>query len=172
MRGSRNLVVIIAVVASALVAGHAASQDGQDAKGSEQAMAPYTVADFAVSLAQSLHLTPPEGKKVFTPESASWALWQSGVRIQADSRKVLTEEVLAATISQLGFNVVPSEADRIVTAEKAGTALATFINSDTLERLRAGGAKLAGNGGDDFNNGNGKGGKFKRKNDKSPGTSD
>ena len=168
MKGTRSIAVIAAVFAAAMVFAHAAGEQAKQSENDASAARGYTVGDFAVNLAQSLRLTPPGGTSSFTAESASWALWQNGIRIQADSKKSLTEEVLTSTMSQIGINLVPTEPGRLVTAEKAGTAISTFVNSDTLERLRAQGATLAGNGDDDFNNGNGKGGKFKRKSDKSP----
>lgn len=171
MKATKCILIAGAVLAAALASGNA--EEKTAAKASESPAArEYTVGDFAVNLAQSLHLALPEGQRSFTPESATKVLWKNGVRIQADSRKELTEEVLTSTMTQLGFNLVPNEAGRAVTADRAESALSTFINSDTLERLRRNGMEIAGNGGDDFNNGNGKGGKFKRKNDKSPGTSD
>lgn len=176
MRGFKSLVVAGTVIAASLCAAYAAEGSARSAAESSRSESTpareYTVGDFAVRLAQSLHLTPPDGQSAFTPESASRVLWQNGVRIQADSRKGLTEEVLTSTMTQLGFNLVPNEAARAVSAQKAETTLTTFINSDTLDRLRMNGMEIAGNGGDDFNNGNGKGGKFKRKKDQSPGTSD
>jgi len=164
-----SLSLLAAVVASGgAFARQAAPATGPAPSGSP-AQGVYTIGEFAVRMAQSLKLAPPE-KGVFTPESASWALWRVGVRLDAALEEPLTEDRLVHALRQIGFNLTASDPPRAVSIEKANAILTTFLNEATAERLRqAHGTVVApGNGGDDFNDGNGKGGKFKRKGPKSP----
>jgi hypothetical protein len=136
----------------------------------------FTIGDFALQVAHALDLTPAD-RSGFTPASAAFALWQNGVRLRSSLADPLTEEDLTSALRQLGFNLTPSVPERVVSEDRSSLVLSTFVNSSTVERLRrssgsAAAPRLAsgGNPGDDFNNGNGKGGKFKRKGPKSPGS--
>jgi len=157
------------LVACVVVAPVLASDAPPTAPAVGAVAATFSVGQFAVELAKSLNLKAPESE--FTPDSAAWALWQNGVRIRPDLDRDLTEADVAATMQQLGFSLTASNPAKTVPAEKAGLVLNTFVNSSTIQRLRQKGTpsvSAAGNGGDDFNNGNGKGGKFKRKGGRSP----
>ncbi len=123
----------------------------------------YTVGQFAIGLAEALKLQP-QGKGTLTPRRAAEALWKRGVRLDPDLSKPVTEEDLALALRQLGFDLSTSTPDALVTAARARQAMATFVNESTLRSL----SQIEPNPNDDFNNGNGKGGKFKRKSDKSP----
>jgi len=147
------------VIGSFSIAGVFAAPSGSDA----------TVGGFAVHLAKSLNLPSPKGG--FTAESARLALWKAGVRIPADHKRALKESDVVSTLSQMGFNLSTDRPARVVSEEKADSIIATFVNAAALSasaRNGSGFSVIEGNGGDDFNNGNGKGGKFKRKKDKSP----
>jgi hypothetical protein len=123
----------------------------------------YSVGRFAIGLAEALKLQPP-GKAAFTPRSASEALWKRGVRLNPNLSKSVTEEDLTLALRQLGFDLVTSAPGAPVTEARAREAMATFVNESTVRSLSG----IEPNPNDDFNNGNGKGGKFKRKSDKSP----
>lgn len=126
-----------------------------------------TVGDFAVQLASALQLPAPRGGH--SAESASAALWKVGVKIQPDFRKALTESDVTGTLSQIGFNLTTEDPGRFVSSERSGNIINTFVNSSGVsDRIRSTAAATAP--ADDFNNGNGKGGKFKRKGPKSPGS--
>jgi hypothetical protein len=135
----------------------------------------YTIGNFAIDLARSLQLAPSDHSG-FTPASASFALWRSGVRLRPSLDEALTETDLTAALRQIGFALTPSVPDRQVSADRAAVVLSTFVNGAAAERLRningskRVAAQTSGNTDDDFNNGNGKGGKFKRKGPKSPGS--
>lgn len=128
-----------------------------------------TVGSLAIHVARSLGLQPKDGGAL-TPEAASWALWSHGVKMRPQVQARATEEDLVLALRQIGFTVTATRPDRPLTQEKTLKVLSTFVNDATAaELLRRGRVGLAaGNGGDDFNNGNGKGGKFKRKGPKSP----
>jgi hypothetical protein len=123
----------------------------------------YSVGQFAIGLADALKLQP-SGKGAFTPRTASEALWKRGVRLNPDLSKPVKEEDLALALRQLGFELVTSTPGALVTEARARQAMATFVNESTARSLSG----ITPNPNDDFNNGNGKGGKFKRKSDKSP----
>lgn len=143
------------------VAGlHAAAGTVAPAGGGHEAVAA-TVGDFAVQLASALQLPGPRGG--FSSESASLALWKAGLKVHPDSRKPLTEADITAVFAQMGFNLTSEDPGRAVTAERSMTIIGTFVSPGGMRSMLS-----AANGGDDFNNGNGKGGKFKRKGPKSP----
>jgi len=130
-------------------------------KGSDS-KSPMRVGDFAVQLAQAMNL-----KTDGTEASAKKALGDIGIKV-GDLNTGLTEGQLVTMLGQVGIQVRSSNPGRSVTGVKAEAVVKTF--SRELNRAAsAGSVELAGNGGDDFNNGNGKGGKFKRKANLSPG---
>ena len=120
------------------------------------------VGDFAVQLADAMNI-----KHDGTPGGAKKALGALGIRV-GDLNATLTEGRLVTLLGDLGIKVKSSATGRAVTGGKAEAVVKTFQR----ELRRAAGA---GNVGlekkpiDDFNNGNGIGGKFKRKANLSPG---
>ncbi len=129
-----------------------------------------SVGTFAVRLATALQLPGPRGG--FTSETAAVALWQVGVRVKPTLGKPLTEADVTDALSQMGYALRSDEPDRFVSSGRAGTIVSTFVNSGAVaERMKKRRTvSFGGNGDDDFNNGNGKGGKFKRKGHRSPGS--
>jgi hypothetical protein len=120
-----------------------------------------TVEKFVVDLARAMNL-----KDAGTAEGASKAL--RGLGITFDEQGGLTEGQLVRALKVLGIRVRTSSPTALVSEAKAANVLKTFRAE--LTRAAAG-TSLAGdtNPNDDFNNGNGKGGKFKRKANLSPG---
>jgi hypothetical protein len=170
----RRRLVDLAVVAVAVlglglggaVSGFAATASRTGGGAIKAKAEPLTVGEFTVQLATALQLAVPKGG--FSSESASLVLWKNGVKVPANHEKALTEEDVVTTLTQLGYTLRTEDPGRFVTSERANAILNTFVDGNTGEKLRKGGATISGNGGDDFNNGNGKGGKFKSKKDKSP----
>lgn len=131
-----------------------------------------TVGFFAIRLATALDLPVPQAG--FDEESASWALWKAGVRVSPQVHKTLTERDVVDALSQLGFALTTTRPDVSVNARRAEAIVNTFVGaSAAAEKARQSATvQAAGNGGDDFNNGNGKGGKFKRKSKRSDSGTD
>ncbi len=160
----------VSTFAGASPANNSVATQAQAAPAQESPGQEVTLGDFTVRLAAALQLPGPRGG--FIPESAAAALWKVGVRVRPEFRKPLTESDVTSTLSQIGFNLVSVQPDRAVDSSHADAIISTFVGSGTLpERVKRNMVVAAGNGGDDFNNGNGKGGKFKRKGPKSPGSS-
>lgn len=122
---------------------------------------PMRVGDFAIELVQAMNLRV-EGE--LTAASARKALADVGVKL-GQPNKTLTEGELVSVLGQLGVRVRSSDPGRAVTSGKGSAVLTTF----KAELGRASGIGIEGDKPDDFNNGNGKGGKFKRKANLSPG---
>jgi len=169
-KGNRLLFAISAIATLGLglssAAGVLASTPAAAVATQEQVAA--TVGEFAVQLAGALQLPGPSGG--FNAESASLALWKVGVKVTPDFRKPLTEADVTSTLGQLGFTLTSEDPGRVVSRERSSTIIGTFVGSGTLPgRVKQSiSDTAAGNGGDDFNNGNGKGGKYKRKSHQSP----
>lgn len=127
---------------------------------------PITVGDFAVQLVGAMNL---QVSGDLTEESAMTALRQLGLNLgSAGSR--LTEGDLVRVLGQLGVNVRTASPGRSVTEAKASAVVRTFRGELSRAATSSGLATIEGNKpDDDFNNGNGKGGKFKRKANLSPG---
>lgn len=160
----RKIFLSFSVIVLSLTAAVVAQDRGGASTAALGADNHYTLGRFAVDVAQALGLEPPESG-TFSPEGASWVLWRNGVRVDADLDKPLTEQSLVSVIGQLGFSLTAQQPARVVGADKAARVISTFVGKDAATRLRNRSTHLlaAGNGNDDFNNGNGKGGKFKRK---------
>jgi hypothetical protein len=123
---------------------------------------PMRVGEFAIQLVQAMNLRV-DGE--LTEASAQKALKGVGVNLGRPD-KTLTEGELVTVLGQLGVRVRSSDPGRAVTAGKGSAVLTTF----KAELGRASSAiGIEGDKPDDFNNGNGKGGKFKRKANLSPG---
>lgn len=135
------------------------------APASTQKSAPITVGSFAVELARAMNLKVTGG---LSADSAKKALGDLGIAM-GPSDVSLTEGELVKVLGQLGINVRTSDPSRMVSTAKAENVVRTFRGELTKAAAGAGVVAAAGNGGDDFNNGNGKGGKFKRKANLSPG---
>ena len=134
--------------------------------------APYTVAEFAADLAAAM------GVPSQSSDSAVGTLRGRGIRIGNPSAP-LTEGDLVNLLTQAGISVTTSQPEKSVNKSRGREVLAAF------------GAQLSAKGGglntspcvgcnngtgstpnDDFNNGNGRGGKFKRKKKNSQNGSD
>ena len=177
MRKSNRLAFVVGTVATmslALLAtvGAVVASGAADAATAAKVEKPVaaTVGDFAVQLATALQLQKPTTG--FTAESASAALWQVGVKIQPNFKKALTEKDVTSALSEIGYNVRTDDPTSIVSIEKSNAIITTFISSGTLSDRTKGTISVtaAASKDDDFNNGNGKGGKFKRKGGQSPST--
>jgi hypothetical protein len=122
------------------------------------------VGDFAVQLVQAMNL---KVNGPLTEVSAKKALGEIGVGLGRLDKK-LTEGELVGVLGQLGVRVRTSDPGKPVTAGKAQAVVRTF--KAELMKASAGAVieTIEPNPNDDFNNGNGKGGKFKRKSDNSP----
>jgi hypothetical protein len=123
---------------------------------------PVRVGDFAIQLADAMNI-----KHDGTPGGAKKALGDLGIRV-GDPNATLTEGKLVSLLGNLGIQVKSSSTGRAVTGGKAEAVVKTF-QRELRRAAVTGNVELAGNGDDDFNNGNGKGGKFKRKANLSPG---
>jgi hypothetical protein len=123
---------------------------------------PMRVGDFAVELARAMNLKV-DGP--LTGVAAKKALGDLGINL-GDVGKTLTEGELVTVLGQVGVKVRTADPSKSVSTGKVGAVLRTF----KAELTKASSSRfIEGNGGDDFNNGNGKGGKFKRKANLSPG---
>ncbi len=127
--------------------------------------APISTGDFVVSLVRAMNPKAPAG---LTAEAAVKELSRLGITVSGSFKDTLKEGQLVSILRQLGVNVRAANPAREVSVAKATNVISTFRVE--LGKAAAGaGIVAAGNGGDDFNNGNGKGGKFKRKANLSPG---
>jgi len=129
---------------------------------------PITVGDFAVELVGAMNLKVSGD---LTEDRAINTLRQLGLNLGSANSK-LTEGELVRVLSQLGVNVRTSSPGRAVTDSKANAVVRTFRGELSRAAASSGMATIEGtdpNPNDDFNNGNGRGGKFKRKANLSPG---
>lgn len=120
-----------------------------------------TVEKFMVDLARAMNL-----KDASTVEGAAKAFNGLGITF-GDPKANLNEAELVRVLSVLGIRVRTSNPAAVVSSGKVDTVLRTF-NSE-LRRAAAGASAAASDCGDDFNCGGGKGGKYKRKANLSPG---
>lgn len=122
------------------------------------------VGEFAVLMAKAMNL-PAE-----SVDAAVRSLQGANVRVAGGHDKDLVEGDLINLLSQIGINVTTSDPARKVTKDRAGEIVGAF----SADFARAGAEVPVENGtgvaegnpsnpNDDFNNGNGRGGKFKRK---------
>ena len=130
---------------------------------------PITTGDFVVSLVRAMDAKAPAG---LTPDAAAKELGKLGISVTGPMNAPLTEGQLVTLLRQFGVNVRAADPGRQVSQAKANNVIATFRGEITKVGAANGIVSAAGNGGDDFNNGNGKGGKFKRKANLSPGNKD
>ena len=84
----------------------------------------YTVGEFAVVLASSLDLAPPE--EGFDSETALATLNAAGVALDQDPDAALTEAAVVDALNQLGLNVTTSSPDTAVSRSTANQVLASF----------------------------------------------
>ena len=130
---------------------------------------PISIGDFVVSLVRAMDSKAPAG---LTPDAAAKELGKLGISIGGSMKDPLTEGQLVALLRQFGVNVRAADPARQVSQAKANNVISTFRGEITKVAAVGGLVSAAGNGNDDFNNGNGKGGKFKRKANLSPGNKD
>jgi len=131
--------------------------------------APITTGDFVVSLVKAMDPKAPAG---LSADAAVKELGKLGISVSGSLGSPLTEGQLVTLLRQFGVNVRAADPGREVTQAKANNVISTFRGEITKVAAVGGLVSAAGNGGDDFNNGNGKGGKFKRKANLSPGNKD
>jgi len=120
---------------------------------------PIRVGDFAVQLVQAMNLKV-DGP--LTEVSANKALGEIGIALGRLDRP-LTEGELVGVLGQLGIRVRTSDPGREVTSSKASAVVRTFQTE-----LSKASADSSIEYYDDFNNGNGKGGRYKFKGNPSP----
>jgi hypothetical protein len=160
LRGFLGLVLCLGLANVAVVAAPAhASQVPSPVR-----HAPYTVAEFAADLAAAM------GMPGQSSDSAVATLRGRGIQIGNPSAP-LTEGDLVNLLSQAGVSVTTTQPDRKVDKSRGGEVLAAF--GAQLTSQAKGGLNTTpcvgctdgtgNNPNDDFNNGNGRGGKFKRK---------
>jgi hypothetical protein len=129
---------------------------------------PVSVGFFAKELARAMNLKVSGD---LTEASAVKALRELGLSLGSPKGQ-LTEGRLVTVLGQLGINVRTSNPGRSVTEAKASAVVRTFrgeLGRAAAASGRTGIESSDPNPNDDFNNGNGKGGKFKRKANLSPG---
>lgn len=131
--------------------------------------APITTGDFVVNLVRAMDPKAPAG---LTPDAAAKELGKLGISVTGPMTSPLTEGQLVTLLRQFGVNVRAADPGRAVSQAKANNVISTFRGEITKVAAVGGLVSAAGNGLDDFNNGNGKGGKFKRKANLSPGNRD
>ncbi len=85
-----------------------------------------TLGEFAMRVAASLKLAAP--LTGFTPEGAAWGLLQKGIRLRAELASPLTEADAVSILNGLGYKVRTETPSRVMSAERAGILLETFIN--------------------------------------------
>ena len=129
---------------------------------------PISVGDFAVELARAMNLKVSGD---LNEDNAMKALRELGLNFGSQKGR-LTEGQLVKVLGQLGINVRTDRPGRAVTEAKASAVVRTFRGELGRAAAASGAVGIEGtdpNPNDDFNNGNGKGGKFKRKANLSPG---
>jgi hypothetical protein len=85
-----------------------------------------TLGEFAMRVAAGLKVAEP--LTGFTPESAAWGLLQKGIRLRAELTSPLTEADAVSILNGLGYRVRTETPSRVMSAERAGILLETFIN--------------------------------------------
>jgi len=85
-----------------------------------------TLGEFAMSVAAGLKLPAP--LTGFTPESAASGLLQKGIRLRAELTSPLTESDAVSILNGLGYKIRTETPSRVMSAERAGLLLETFIN--------------------------------------------
>ena len=159
--------VLRAIVGSALcltlasaVAVAAPARDSQPR--TQTPVSSYRVADFAVDLLAAM------GVRGQTPESAVSTLRNRGIVVSNPSKPV-TESDVVNLLSQAGITVTTKSPNKLVGASQANEIVKAFgaqlaAPSGGLTSGCVGcNDGVSSNPNDDFNNGNGRGGKFKRK---------
>ncbi len=123
-----------------------------------------TVGDFAVQLAKAV-----TGRTVASPESAAASLRDSGIVVRGNLNRPLTQGDVVNLLSQAGIRVTAKDPGQQVDKGRAQDIISTF-NADLGRGRKLDTTPCVGctsgtglNPNDDFNNGNGVGGKFKRK---------
>ena len=130
--------------------------------------APYTVGEFAVDLVGAM------GQQAQSADAAVATLRGKGVRIGNPSAP-LSEGDLVNVLTQVGISVTTTQPDKGVDKTRGREVISAFSSqlSRGLGDNCVGCDSGAGqNPNDDFNNGNGRGGKFKRKKKNSQNGSD
>jgi hypothetical protein len=138
--------------------------------GASAKTAPITTGDFIVNLVKAMDPKAPAG---MTPDAAASELGKLGISVGGSMTSPLTEGQLVTLLRQFGVNVRAADPARTVSQAKANNVISTF-RGEITKVAAVGGIVGAGGSGtnDDFNNGNGKGGKFKRKAYNSAGNKD
>ncbi|MBI3449936.1 MAG: hypothetical protein HY049_13600 [Acidobacteria bacterium] len=114
----------------------------------------------------------PKAPAGLTADAAVKELGKLGIGVSGSLGSPLTEGQLVTLLRQFGVNVRAADPGREVTQAKANNVISTFRGEITKVAAVGGLVSAGGYTGDDFNNGNGKGGKFKRKANLSPGNKD
>ena len=158
--------VLRAVAGSALcltlASAVALATPARDSKPRTPAAASYSVADFATDLVAAM------GHGRQTPENAIATLRSKGITV-ANPSKPATESDVVSMLSQAGITVTTKSPNRLVGASQANEIVHAFSSqlAAPSSGLNTGCTNcdggLGSNPNDDFNNGNGRGGKFKRK---------
>jgi len=122
----------------------------------------YRVADFAVDLLAAM------GMRGQTHESALAALRTRGI-VVANPNKPVTESDVVSLLSQAGVTVTTKSPNKIVGSSQANEIIRAFgpqlaaPSSGLVNNCVGCDSGTGSNPNDDFNNGGGRGGKFKRK---------
>ncbi len=81
--------------------------------------------EFALKLAAALRLPPPPSG--FAPESAAWALLQKGIHLKPELGSPLTEADAVLALGGLGYKIRTETPSRVMTSERVGLLIETFI---------------------------------------------
>ena len=130
----------------------------------------YRVADFAADLVAAL------GHGRQSPENALSTLRNRGI-VVANPGKPVTESDVVNLLSQAGVTVTTKSPNKLVGSSQANDIIRAFgpqlSSTSSLNNGCVGCSDgVANNPNDDFNNGNGRGGKYKRKKKNSQNGSD
>lgn len=122
----------------------------------------YSVGDFAVEMARMMNL-PAD-----SVDTAIASLQGRSVRVIGVPTRQLTEGDVVDLLSQAGIAVTASDPSAPVRAQRGHDILAAFSSELSKkgglnDSVIGGNETNPSNPNDDFNNGNGRGGKFKRK---------
>ena len=131
--------------------------------------APYTVGEFAVDLVAAM------GQQGQSADAAVATLRGRGVRIGNPSAP-LSEGDLVNVLTQVGISVTTTQPDKNVDKSRGREVIGAFSAQLSGGKISTGCVGCTDGSGanpnDDFNNGNGRGGKYKRKKKNSQNGSD
>jgi len=122
----------------------------------------YAVGDFAVEMARMMNLSAD------SVDTAIASLKGLNVRVTGNPARQLTEGDVVDLLSQAGISVTASDPSAPVRGQRGHDILAAFSSELSKkgglnDNVIGGNETNPSNPNDDFNNGNGRGGKFKRK---------